>query len=168
MAMTKVAAIGCIAREGLALPATQLIEDGWATAPVRVFSAMHEQHRNLVPTFRGRGPLQLKGLGDGLAGNRELQGEAPRMQGGRWAWCVRLLWASLHGVDMREQGGDGRGDERGIQEGLQGARLLGIDRVQPVDRLIQPDAELHLPADAVEVGDLPRPDRGGRFVRKKP
>ena len=52
------------------------------------------------------------------------------MQGGLCAWCVRLLRAGLQVVGMSEQGGDGRGDERGIQEGLQGTRLLGIDRVQ--------------------------------------
>ena len=81
----------------------------------------------------GLGPLELEGLGDGMTGNCELQGEAPRMQGGLCAWCVRLLRAGLQVVGMSEQGGDGRGDERGIQEGLQGTRLLGIDRVQPVD-----------------------------------
>ena len=51
MAMTDVAAVGFFAREGLALPATQLIEDGWPTSPVRVFSAMREQCRDLGPAL---------------------------------------------------------------------------------------------------------------------
>ena len=136
MAMTYGPAVGFFAREGLALPATQLIEDRGPSTPVGVFPAMREQRRDLVPALRRLGPRQLEGLGDRLTGNRELQGEAPRVQRGLGAWCARLLRAGLQVVGMREQGGDGRGDERGMQEGLQGAWLLGIDRVQPVDRLI--------------------------------
>ena len=45
-----------------------------------------------------------------------------------------------------------------MQQRLEGTRSLGVNLVQAVDRLVQLDAELHLPAHAVEVGNLPRAD----------
>ena len=121
---------------------------------------MREQRRDLVPALRGLGPLQLEGLGDGLTGDGELQGQAPGMQGGLRAWRSRLLWPGVDMVGMREQGSKGGGDERGMPERLQGTRPFGVDRVQPVHRLVQPHAQFDLPAHAVEVGDLPRAEAG--------
>src|SRR6266545_4426038 len=137
MAMTDVPVVGLFAPDGLALPATQLIEDGGASAPMGVFPTMREPCRNLIPPVRRLCPLQLRGLGDRLTGNRELQGEAPGVQRSPGAWGARLLRAGLHVVGMREQGREGRGDARGMQEGLQGARRLRVNRVQSVDRRIQ-------------------------------
>jgi hypothetical protein len=77
MAMTYVPVVGFFAPDGLALPTTQLIKNGGASAPIGVFPAMREQLRDLLPTWRGLGLLPLEGLTDGLAGNPELQGEAP-------------------------------------------------------------------------------------------
>ena len=128
---------------------------------------MREQLRNLVPALYGLGPLQLEGLGDGLTGDGELQGQAPGVQGGLRAWRARLLRPGVHIMGMGEEGGDGRGDERGMQEGLQGARPLGVNRIQAIDRLIQPDAEFHLPAHPIEVGDLPRADPRGQVRQEE-
>ena len=166
--MTDVPVVGCFAPDGLALPATQLIEDGRASAPMGVFPTMREQGRNLMPPVRRLCPLQLKGLGNRLTGNRELQGEAPGVQRGLGAWGARLLRTGVHVVGMREQGGEGRGDERGMPEGLQRPWLLGVDGVQSVDRLIQPEAEFPLPPHPVEVGDLPRPHPWGPMGEEKP
>ena len=127
---------------------------------------MREQLCNLVPALYGLGPLQLEGLGDGLTGHGELQGQAPGVEGGLRAGRSSLLGPGLHMVGMREEGGDGRGDERGMQERLQGARPFGVDRVQAVHRLVQPDAEFHFPAYPVEVGDLPWAN-AGREVRQE-
>jgi hypothetical protein len=80
MAMTYVPVVGFFVPDGLALPATQLIKNGGASAPIGVFPAMREQLGDLLPTWRGLGPLPLEGLSDGLAGNPELQGEAPGVQ----------------------------------------------------------------------------------------
>src|SRR6267142_2998315 len=146
--MIYITAVGLFARKGQAFPAAELLEDGWSTAPIGVSSARREQLCNLVPALRGLGPLELEGLGDGLTGDGELQRQAPGVQGGLCAWRARLLRAGFRVVGMREEGGDGRGDERGMQEGLQGARPLGVDGIQAVDRLVQPDAEFHLPAHA--------------------
>jgi hypothetical protein len=77
MAMTYVPVVGFFAPDGLALPATQLIKNGRASAPIGVFPAMREQLRDLLPTLSDLGPLKVEGLGNGLAGNAELQGEAP-------------------------------------------------------------------------------------------
>ena len=55
---------------------------------------------------------------------------------------------------MCQESGQDRRDERGMQQRFQGAGPLGIDRVQAVHRLVQLDAEFHLPAHAVKVGDL--------------
>jgi hypothetical protein len=79
----------------------------------------------------------------------------------------RLLRPGLHSVCMREESGDGRGDERGMQEGLQGARPLGVDRIQAVARLIQPDAEFYFAPYPVEVGDLPRANPRGQVRQEE-
>src|SRR6267142_6675611 len=89
------------------------------------------------------------------------------MQGGLRAGCARLLRARVHVVRLREQGADGRRDEGGMQEGLQRAWPFSVDRVPAVDGLIQPDAECHLPAHAVQVSDLPRPDPWGEIRQEK-
>src|SRR5262252_746726 len=161
--MTCITAVGFFACTRLAFPATELIEDGWPTAPVGVSPAMREQLCNLIPALRGLSPRQLEGLRNRLAGDRQLQGQAPGVQGSLRAWCSHLLRPGLHIVRMGQEGGDSRGNERGMQEGLHGTRPLGVDRVQTVDRLIQPDAELDLPAHPVEISDLPRADPGGQI-----
>src|SRR5262245_27999162 len=125
--MIYVSTVRFLARQGLAFPATQLIEDGRPAAPVGVFATMCEQGRDLVPTSYGLGSLRLEGLRNGLTRHPKLQGQAPRVQRGLRTECTRLLRASLQVVRMGEQGGDSRGDERGMQEGLQRARLLGVD-----------------------------------------
>src|SRR3990172_2596241 len=102
---------------------------------------MREQCGDLVPALRGLSPRQLEGLRNRLAGDSPLQGQAPGVQGSLGAGGPYRLRAGLPIVNMREQGGDGRGDEGSMQERLQGAWLLGIDRVEAVDRRIQPDAE---------------------------
>ena len=61
-------------------------------------------------------------------------------------------------VRVGEEGGEGRGDERGVEERLQGARSLGVDRVSSVHRRVQLEAEFNLPAHAGAGGDLPRAD----------
>ena len=127
---------------------------------------MREQRRDLLPALRGLGPRQLEGLSDRLTGDGQLQRQTPRVQRGLRAGRPRLLRAGLHMVGMREEGGDGRGHERGLQEGLQGARLFGIDRVPAVPRLIQPEAQVDLPAHAVKVGPLPWADPG-RQIRQE-
>ena len=97
---------------------------------------MREECRDLVPALHGLGSLQVEGLGDGLTRHRELQGEAPGVQRCLRAWRTALRWTSLSIVRMREESGDGRGDERGMQERLQGAGPLGINLIQPVHRLV--------------------------------
>jgi hypothetical protein len=54
-----------------------------------------------------------------------------------------------------------------MQEPLHGKGTLGVDLVQAVHGLVHLDAQFNLPPDSVEVGLLPRPIWGGRFVRKK-
>ena len=96
---------------------------------------MREQRCDLVPAPRGLGPLQVEGLGDRLTGHGQLQGQAPGMQGRLRPWRPGLRRTGLQIVGMGEEGGDGRGDERGMQERLQGAGPLGVDRVQAVTDL---------------------------------
>ena len=107
MTMTYIHAVGLFARHGLAFPATELIEDGWPPAPVRVPASVREPLRDLVPAPLGFGPPQLEGLGDRLPRDGQLQGSAPGVQGGLRAWCTSLLRAGLHIVGMREERGDG-------------------------------------------------------------
>src|SRR5919199_317806 len=54
-----------------------------------------------------------------------------------------------------------------MQERFHRAGALGIDLVQAVDRLIQFDAQFHLPADPIEVGDLPWPKPRGQIRQEK-
>ena len=75
---------------------------------------MREQRCDLVPALRGLGPLQIKGLGNGLTGDGKLQGQAPGVQGSRRAWRSSLQRPGVHMVSMGEEGGDGRGDERSM------------------------------------------------------
>src|ERR687888_2133758 len=63
-------------------------------------------------------------------------------------------------MGMSQERSDNRGDERGMQERLHRTGALGIDLVQTVDRLVPSEAQFDLPAHAVEVGHLPRPDPG--------
>ena len=107
--------------------------------------------------------MSLKGLSDGLTGNRVRQGQASRVQRGLGARCTRLLRAGVHVVGMREQDGNDRGAERGMPEGFQRARLFGVERVPPVDRCLQPDAQFDLHAHTGEVGDRPRSDPRGEI-----
>ena len=65
-----------------------------------------------------------------------------------------------------QEGSNGRGDQRNMQERLQGARPLSVDLVQMVHRRVQLDAGFHFPADAVQVDHLPRPDLG-RKIREE-
>src|SRR6266487_1253152 len=53
-----------------------------------------------------------------------------------------------------------------MQERLHRTGALGIDLVQAVHRLIQSDAQLDFPADAVEISHLPRADPG-REIREE-
>jgi hypothetical protein len=63
--MTCVTAVGLFAGQRLAFPATELIEDGWPTAPVGASPAMRAQPCNLIPALHGLSPRQLKGLCSG-------------------------------------------------------------------------------------------------------
>jgi hypothetical protein len=119
---------------------------------------MREPRCARVPAWHGLGPLQLKGLGHGLTGDGPRQGQAPGVQGRRRAWRSSLRRPGVHMVGMGEEGGEGRGHARGVQEGLHGARSLGVTRLQAVDRRIEPDAAFHLPAYPGEVRHRPRAD----------
>ena len=94
------------------------------------------------------GDGQLQGQGAGC-------GAVPR--------CADLCWTGLEIVGVGEESGENRRDERSMQQCLQGAGPFGVDRVQAMHRLVQLDAEFHLPAHAVE-GQPPavgRPAAGG-------
>jgi hypothetical protein len=51
-----------------------------------------------------------------------------------------LLQAGLHMEGVCQEGSNGRGDQRNMQERLQGARPLSVDLVQMVHRRVQLDA----------------------------
>ena len=165
--MIDVPAVGLFACKGLALPTPQLIEDRWPTAPVGVFARVCEECRDLVPAPLRLNSLQVDSLGDGLTRHGQLQGQAPGVQGGLAAGRPSLPRAGLHMVGMREEGGDRRGDEGGMQEGLQGAGSFGVDRIQAIHRLVQPDTAFPLPAHPVEVSDLPWADPGRQMRQEK-
>jgi len=116
---------------------------------------MREQLRDLLPPLPGLDPFELEGVGDRLTGHSPLQGQASGMQGGLYAWRADLLRPDLQIMSKGEERSKNRGDERGMQERLQGAGPLGVNLVGAVHRLVQPDAECDLPAHAVEVSDLP-------------
>jgi len=135
-------------------------------APIGVFAEMGEQRCHLVPLPLGRGSPAIEGLGNGLAGHGQLQGEAPGVER-----CLRpgrsgLRRLGLEVVRVRKDGGDGRGHEGGMQERLQGAWPLGGDRVEAVHGLVHPDATFDLPAHAGEVSDLPRAEPRGQAREK--
>jgi hypothetical protein len=70
-------------------------------------------------------------------------------------------------VRGREESGDGRGDERSMQERLQGVGPRGIRLVEAVHGLVQADAQFDLPAHAVEVSDLPGAGAGQQIRQEK-
>ena len=66
----QIAAAGLLLRDGLAAPAAERIQDRGATTPVRISRAMREQCCELLPAPLRCGSLEVKGLSDGLAGDR--------------------------------------------------------------------------------------------------
>jgi hypothetical protein len=115
---------------------------------------MGEQRRDLLPPALGHDSLQLARLGHGLTGHGQLHGEEPRVERRFCPGRSGLGRTRLEVMRVRQEGRQGRGQERGVQERLQGTRRLGVDGVEAVHRLVQPDAEFDLPAHPVEVGDL--------------
>jgi hypothetical protein len=97
---------------------------------------MYEQLGALVPSPLSCRSLQFEGLGDELTGHRHLQGQEPRVQGCRRQGRSGRLRTWVKIVPVRADGGDGRGQERGMEEGLEGTRPLGVDLVQAMDRLV--------------------------------
>jgi hypothetical protein len=73
----QIAAAGRLLRDGLAVPSAELIQDRGPTTPVRISPATREQVCKLLPAPLRRDPSEVKGLGDGLAGDRQLQRQAP-------------------------------------------------------------------------------------------
>src|SRR5262245_28342847 len=134
---------------------------------MRVFASIGEQRRDLLPPALGRDSLQLARLSNGLTGDAQLQGEQPGMERCLCSGCSRLGRTRLEVRRMRQESSQGRGDERGMQECLQRTRLLGVDRVEAVHRLVQPDAEFDLPAHPVEVSDLKRAESWGQVRQEK-
>lgn len=134
--------------------------------PVGVSPAMYEQPRDLVPRLPHIVSLQREGVDNGLTRDRELQGWASVVKWGRGPCLSGLLRAGLHTVWMGRQGDNGRSDERGIQERVQGARPLGVDHVQIVDRFVQPDDPFHGPAHPIEVRNLLWSDSEGQIRQK--
>jgi hypothetical protein len=119
-------------QHGLALPASNQIRDWRATTPVGVFTCMRQQLCNFVPMPLGLGSLQVKGLGDGMTGHRQLYGQESRVERCLWAWRVGLLWACLHMVCMCEEEGKGAGDERGRQNRLHSRQVEMQARDRPL------------------------------------
>jgi hypothetical protein len=72
-----------------------------------------------------------------------------------------LSQAGLQRVSGGQEGGHHRGDERGVQACLHRAGALGIHRVQAMERLLQCDAAVDLPADPRAVGHWPGPKPRG-------
>jgi hypothetical protein len=70
-------------------------------------------------------------------------------------------------VRGREESGNGRVDERSMQERLQGAGPRGIHLVEAVQGLVQADAKFDLPAHAVEVSELPGAGAGRQIRQEK-
>src|SRR6267142_5274161 len=99
-------------------------------APIGISPAMREQRCDLVPAPRGLVPLQVEGLGNRLARDGQLQGQAPGMQGGLRTWGSVLLRPRVQVMRMGEESGQNRGDERGMQERFQGEGTLGVERVE--------------------------------------
>jgi hypothetical protein len=133
----------------LALPAAELIQDRWPATPVGVPTRMGEHLCDLLPAVLRLGLLHVKGLGDRLARDRQLQRQTPGMQRCFGPGSACLSRVRLPIMRVGQEGGDNRRDERGMQERLHGAGLLGIDLVQAVHRFVQPDAHFDLPAWSV-------------------
>jgi hypothetical protein len=141
----KIVAGGLFSPDRLTFPAPELIQDRGPPTPVGIFAAMHEQRCDFLPAPPRLGSLEVEGLRNRLTGHGQLQGQAPGMQ-----WRLRprlplLRWAGLPSVGLGEEGGNHRGDERGMQERFHRAGAFGIDLVQAVDRRSQFDAQFHLP-----------------------
>jgi hypothetical protein len=75
----QIAAEGLLLRNGLAVPAAELIQNRGATTPVGISPALREQCCKLLPSSLRGGSLEVKGLRDRLAGDRQLQRQAPRV-----------------------------------------------------------------------------------------
>jgi len=75
--------------------------------------------------------------------------------------ALPLEGQGLHMMCVGQESCDNRSDKRGMQERLHGTGALRIDLVQAVYRLVQADAQFHLPAHPIEGGDLPWPKPRG-------
>ena len=128
---------------------------------------MGEPFCDLRPPARGHGSLQLARLGNGLRGRGQLPGEAPRVERRLCPRHAGRHRTRLEVMRVRQEGSSGRGHQGGIQESLEGTRLLGVDLVEAIHRRVQPDAAFDLPAPAGEVGDLPRAEPGGQVREEK-
>lgn len=147
-------AVGVVSHHRLTCPAAQLIQDGGSATPVGVFSRKSQQRGDLVPAPLRRRPFPVEGLGHGLTGHGERPREASGVQ-----WCLqaglpRLRRAGLPMVGGGQEGGNHRGEARGVQECRHRAGSRGIHLVQAMDRLIQCDPAFDLPADPIEVSHL--------------
>lgn len=80
---------------------------------------MGEQVCDLLPVSLGLDVLQSKALDDRLARDRKLQCQKSGMQRRLTARRALLLRASLSIMRVSQEGGDNRGDERGMHERLQ-------------------------------------------------
>ena len=94
-------------------------QDRGPTAPGGICTRVREECGDLVPALRGLGPLEVEGLGDGLTRHGQLQRQTSGVKRCFRAWRPGLRRTSLQIVRVREEGGDGRGDERSMQERLQ-------------------------------------------------
>ena len=84
---------GLLSSNRLAFPTSQLISYGRPTSPVGISPGMCEQLRDLVPALCGRGSWQIEGLGDGLTGDGQLQGQEPGVERCHGApTCVGRVW----------------------------------------------------------------------------
>ena len=93
---------------------------------------MGEQLRDLLPPAPGHDSLQMAGLGNGLTGHGQLQGEEPGVERRFRPGRSGLRRTGLEVMRVRQECSDGRGHERGMQERLQRARPLGVDLVQAI------------------------------------
>jgi hypothetical protein len=114
---------------------------------------MGEQVCNLLPAAFRCISLEIEGLGNRLAGDRHLQGEAPRVSGGLRPGRILLRRAGSHIISVGEEGGDNGGNDRGMQKRFHHTGALGIDgsAVELQDLLfpqnVEVGAEVKLPCD---------------------
>ena len=111
-----------------------------------IFAGMGEPFCDLRPPARGHGSRQLARLGNGLTGRGQLQGEAPRVERRLCPRHAGLHRTRLEVMRVRQEGHPGRGHQGGIQESLEGTRLLGVDLVEAIHRRVQPDARVRPPS----------------------